>query len=256
MAGRVEGKVALVTGATVGIGRDTAIVFAREGAKVVVVGRSVPNGEETVRMILKAGGEAVFIKTDVSKREDVEAMVKKTVARFGRLDCAFNNAGISGALGAPTAECTEENWDQVMTINLKGTWFCMKYEIPAMLKNGGGAIVNASSQSGLVGSIRGVPAYVASKHGIIGLTKAAALEYAKQGIRVNAICPGVVQTPLVEHFTADDDILIKKYAAKMIPVGRAATTVEVAEAVIWLCSDAASFVTGHALPVDGGYTAQ
>ena len=255
MAGRVEGKVAIITGSTAGIGRDAAILFAREGARVVVVGRSVPNGEETVQMILKAGGEAVFIKTDVSKREDVEAMVKKAVAKFGRLDCAFNNAGVSGPLGVPTAECTEEDWDQVININLKGTWLCMKYEIPAMLKNGSGAIVNASSQSGLVGSARGVPAYVASKHGVIGLTKAAALEYAKKGVRVNAVCPGTVHTPLVDQFT-DNDLLIKKYAAKMIPIGRTATTVDVAEAVVWLCSDAASFVTGHALPVDGGYTAQ
>jgi len=253
MAGRVDGKVALVTGGGSGIGRATALVFAREGAKVVVADIVVAGGEETVRLIKAAGGEAVFIKADVSKAAEVEALVKKTVETHGRLDCAFNNAGIEGEV-AQTPNCTEENWDRTIAINLKGVWLCLKYEIPQMLKQGGGAIVNTASVAGLVG-FQGTPAYVASKHGVAGLTKTAALEYAKAGIRVNAVCPGVIHTPMVERaFSASPQMA--EAAIAMEPVGRLGKPEEIAEAVVWLCSDAASFVTGLPMVVDGGLVAR
>ena len=251
MAGHVDGKVALVTGGGSGIGRATALVFAREGAKVVVADIVVTGGEETVRLIKAAGGEAVFIKADVSKAAEVEALVKKTVETHGRLDCAFNNAGIEGEV-AQTPNCTEEN--STIAINLKGVWLCLKYEIPQMLKQGGGAIVNTASVAGLVG-FQGIPAYVASKHGVAGLTKTAALEYAKAGIRVNAVCPGVIHTPMVERaFRASPQMA--EAAIAMEPVGRLGKPEEIAEAVVWLCSDAASFVTGLPMVVDGGLVAQ
>jgi NAD(P)-dependent dehydrogenase (short-subunit alcohol dehydrogenase family) len=253
MARFLDGKVALVTGGGSGIGRSTAIAFAREGARVVVADISVEGGDETVRLIKKSGGSGVFVKADVSKPKEVEALVKKAVDTFGRLDCAFNNAGIEG-VQAPTAECTEENWDRTIGINLKGVWLCMRYEISQMLKQGGGAIVNNSSIAGLVG-FTNLPAYCASKGGIVQLTKAAALEYAKSNIRVNAVCPGVIKTPMVDRFTKGD----KKAEAALAagePVGRLGLPEEVAEAVIWLCSEKASFVTGIAMPVDGGWVAQ
>src|SRR5438876_6331341 len=253
MAGHVDGKVALVTGGGSGIGRATALVFAREGAKVVVADIVVTGGEETVRLIKAAGGEAVFIKADVSKAAEVEALVRKTVETYSRLDCAFNNAGIEGEV-AQTSDCTEENWDRTIAINLKGVWLCLKYEIPQMLKQGGGAIVNTASVAGLVG-FQGIPAYVASKHGVAGLTKTAALEYAKAGIRVNAVCPGVIHTPMVERaFRASPQMA--EAAIAMEPVGRLGKPEEIAEAVVWLCSDAASFVTGLPMVVDGGLVAQ
>ena len=254
MQARMSGKVALVTGAGMGIGRASALAFAREGAKVVVADILSVAGKETVSLIKKTGGEAIFVKADVSKADQVQALVNKAVDTYGRLNYAHNNAGISGTPGVTTADCTEENWNQVMNINLKGTWYCMKYEIPEMLKIGGGAIVNTASKAGLVGS-PGVPAYVASKHGVVGLTKAAALEYAKQGIRVNAVCPGVVLTELVQRFW-DADPKVKAHAADAIPLGRVAMPEEIAEAAVWLCSDAASFITGHAMAVDGGTVAQ
>jgi NAD(P)-dependent dehydrogenase (short-subunit alcohol dehydrogenase family) len=253
MAGRVDGKVAVITGGGSGIGRATALAFAREGAKVVVADVVVAGGEETVRMIKAAGGEAIFIKTDVTKTAEVGAMVKKTIETYGRLDCAFNNAGIEGEM-APTADCTEENWDRVVAIDLKGVWLCMKYELPQMLKQGGGAIVNTASVAGLVG-FQGIPAYVASKHGVNGLTKTAALEYAKSGIRVNAVCPGVIHTPMVERFFTTNPQLAEGMTA-LEPVGRLGKPEEIAEAVVWLCSDAASFVTGLPMAVDGALTAQ
>jgi NAD(P)-dependent dehydrogenase (short-subunit alcohol dehydrogenase family) len=253
MADLMQDKVALVTGASSGIGRATALVFAREGAKVVVADLNLVGGEETVQLVKAAGGEAVFVQTDVSQAASVEALVNTAVETYGRLDCAHNNAGVEGVLSR-TAEQTEEDWEPVIRINLKGVWLCMKYEIPRMLQQGGGAIVNTSSGAGLIG-VKRMPAYVASKHGVIGLTKTAALEYAKSGIRVNAVCPGVIQTAMVERVTGKrPDVLDKMIAAE--PVGRSGQPEEIAEAVVWLCSDAASFVTGHAMAVDGGAVAQ
>jgi len=253
MAGLVNGKVALVTGGGSGIGRATALIFAREGAKVVVADILVAGGEETVRLIKAAGGDAVFVKTDVSKTAEVEALVNKAVATYGRLDCAHNNAGIEGATGR-TPDYKEEDWDRVIRINLTGVWLCMKYEIPQMLKQGGGAIVNTASDAGLLG-VPQMPAYVASKHGVVGLTKTAALEYAKSGIRVNAVCPGVINTPMVERITSQRPGRADRMAAAE-PVGRMGRPEEIGEAVVWLCSDAASFVTGLPMPVDGGIIAQ
>jgi NAD(P)-dependent dehydrogenase (short-subunit alcohol dehydrogenase family) len=253
MAGRVDGKIALVTGAGSGIGRATALVFAREGAKVVVADVVVDGGEETVRQIKAAGGEALFVKADMAKAAEVEAMVQKAVTTYGRLDCAHNNAGIEGATGK-TADYREEDWDRVIRVNLTGVWFCMKYEISQMLKQGGGAIVNTASDAGLLG-VPQMPAYVASKHGVVGLTKTAALEYAKSGIRVNAVCPGVIKTPMVERITGQRAGRAERMAAAE-PVGRMGKPEEIAEAVVWLCSEAASFVTGLPMSVDGGIAAQ
>ncbi len=253
MAGRVDGKIALVTGAGSGIGRATALVFAREGAKVVVADIVVDGGEETVRQIKAAGGEALFVKADMARAAEVEAMVQKAVTIYGRLDCAHNNAGIEGATGK-TADYREEDWDRVIRVNLTGVWFCMKYEISQMLKQGGGAIVNTASDAGLLG-VPQMPAYVASKHGVVGLTKTAALEYAKSGIRVNAVCPGVIKTPMVERITGQRAGRAERMAA-IEPVGRMGKPEEIAEAVVWLCSEAASFVTGLPMSVDGGIAAQ
>jgi len=253
MAGQLDGKVALITGAGSGIGRASALAFAREGAKVAVADIVVEGGEETVRMVKEAGGEAFFIKVDVSSAADVEAMVNAVVDTYGRIDCAYNNAGIEGRL-ASTDEYPEDVFDKVIDINLTGVWLCMKYELPHMLKQGSGAIVNTASGAGLIG-VAGMSAYVASKHGVVGLTKTAALEYAKSGIRVNAVCPGVIQTPMIERITAEQPQLGEAVVAAE-PVGRAGKPEEIAESVVWMCSDAASFVTGHAMSVDGGYVAQ
>ena len=249
----MEGKVALVTGAGSGIGRESALAFAREGAKVVVADIVVEGGEETVRMIKGEGGEAIFVKCDVAQEADVKAMVAKTIETYGQLDFAHNNAGIEGMAG-PCAECTEENWDRTLGINLKGVWWCCKYEIPEMLKRGGGAIVNTSSVAGLVG-FAGIPAYTASKHGVAGLTKAIALDYAKEGIRCNAVCPGVIHTPMVDRFSGGTQEGLDAMAA-MEPVGRLGEPSEIADAVVYLCSDKATFVTGIAMPVDGAFVAQ
>ncbi|MGE0822634.1 MAG: SDR family oxidoreductase [Candidatus Binatia bacterium] len=253
MAAWFTGKVALVTGGSSGIGRAAALAFAREGAKVVVADVSVEGGEETARLVIEGGGEAAFAKADVAHAADVEALIAKVVSTYGRLDCAFNNAGIEGP-GAPTVDYSDEGWDKVIAVNLKGVWLCMKYEIPQMLKQGGGAIVNTSSSAGLVG-FRGGSAYVASKHGVIGLTKTAALEYAKAGVRVNAVCPGAIDTPMMGRITGHKEHRAARMA-EAEPVKRMGTPAEIAEAVVWLCSDAASFVTGHAMAVDGGLTAQ
>ncbi len=248
-----EGKVALITGGSFGIGRATAVAFANRGAKVVIADYIEDKENETMTLIKDTGGEAIFIQCDVSNSSDVKNMIEKTVARFGRLDYAFNNAGIEG-LTATTHECTEDNFDKTIGINLKGIWLCMKNEIPELLKNNKGAIVNCASVAGLVG-FPGLPAYVASKHGVVGLTKTAALEYAEKGIRVNAVCPGVIHTAMIDRLTGKDKEAEKQFTS-MEPVGRMGNPEEVAEAVVWLCSDAASFVTGTAIPVDGGFVAK
>jgi NAD(P)-dependent dehydrogenase (short-subunit alcohol dehydrogenase family) len=221
---------------------------------VVVADVTVAGGEDTVARIKHAGGDATFVKTDVASAAEVEALIAATVATYGRLDCAHNNAGIEG-VAAPTADYPEADWDRVIAINLKGVWLCMKHEIPQMQRQGGGAIVNTASIAGLVGVSR-MPAYVASKHGVAGLTRAAALEYAKAGIRVNAVCPGVIRTPMVERFFLARSSRAETRLTAYEPIGRLGTPEEVAAAVVWLCSDAASFVTGHTMAVDGGIVAQ
>ncbi len=251
MENTFKDKVALVTGASFGIGRATALAFAKKGAKVVLA--DWVENPETMDLIKKEGGKVLFVKCDVSNGKDVKALIQKTIATYGRLDFAYNNAGIEGDT-APVHECSEENWDRTIGINLKGIWLCMKYEIPEMLKQGKGVIVNCSSVAGLVG-FSGLPAYVASKHGVIGLTKTAALECAKLGIRVNAICPGVIQTPMIERLTGNKKEAIEQFTA-LEPMARFGFAEEIAKAVIWLCSEEASFVTGVAMPVDGGFVAQ
>lgn len=251
MENQFKEKVAIVTGGSFGIGRATAIAFAKKGAKIAVV--DWLEDSETLNVIKSLGGEAIFIKCDISKPEDVKAMVEKVIATFGRLDYAFNNAGIEGNNGS-VYECTEENWDKTIGINLKGIWLSMKYEIPEMLKQGKGVIINCASIAGLVG-FPGLPAYVASKHGVIGLTKTSALECAKLGIRVNAVCPGAIKTPMIDRITGNKKEVEEQFAA-MEPIGRLGQPEEVANAVLWLCSDDASFITGHAMAVDGGWVAQ
>lgn len=250
----MKDKVALVTGGSTGIGAATALAFAREGCKVVIGDIALEAGQKIVQKIADEGGEARFIKVDVSKAQEIEALVKETVVAFGRLDYAFNNAGIGGEQ-APTAEYSEEAWNRVISINLTGVWLCMKYEIRQMLAQGGGAIVNMSSILGNVG-FAGSPAYVASKHGVVGLTASAALEYAAEGIRVNAVCPGFIETPMLDHAGILGNPALREQIVALHPVNRLGKPEEVAAAVLWLCSDAASFVTGHAMLVDGGYTAR
>jgi NAD(P)-dependent dehydrogenase (short-subunit alcohol dehydrogenase family) len=257
MARLLEQKVALVTGGGSGIGRASAIAFSREGAEVIVSDIDITGGEETIRLIQAAGGTAIFVQADVARGTEVEALVKKGVETYGRLDYALNNAGIQGEI-RQTAECSEENWNRIIAINLTGVWLCMKHELAYMLPQGSGTIVNTASNFGLVGS-QGMPAYSASKHGVLGLTKTAALEYAKMGIRVNAVCPGPTQTPLVDRILSQQPQLATQIVEAIKarePVGRMGQPEEIAEAVVWLCSEAASFVTGIALAVDGGFVAQ
>jgi NAD(P)-dependent dehydrogenase (short-subunit alcohol dehydrogenase family) len=254
-----DGNVALVTGAGSGIGRASALAFAREGARVVVSDVDVDGGEQTVHLINDLGGDATFIRADVAQSADVKALIAGTIEAYGRLDYPHNNAGISGlsrtnVSPASPLDYPEEQFDRVIAVNLKGVWLCMQQEIPPMLAQGGGAIVNTASIMGLV-STPGAGAYAASKHGVIGLTKSFALAYAAQGIRVNAICPGYIDTPMVRApMTLVPDL--EQQVVGRHPVGRLGTADEIAAAVIWLCSDAASFVTGHAMVADGGYIAQ
>jgi NAD(P)-dependent dehydrogenase (short-subunit alcohol dehydrogenase family) len=242
-------KVAIVTGGNSGIGRATAIALAREGAKVTVAARRASEGEETVRLVKEAGSDAIFVKTDVAIENDVRSLVEKTVDTYGRLDYAVNNAGI-GEKMTPLVEQTSEKFDQIMNTNVRGVWLSMKYEIPMMIKNGGGAIVNTSSGAGLVGFPQ-MPVYIASKHAVLGLTKSAALEYAKSGIRINAIAPGGVETDMLMQTVGNDPQFIETFKS-MHPIGRFGDPKEIANTIVWLLSDKASFVLGHTLLVDGG----
>jgi NAD(P)-dependent dehydrogenase (short-subunit alcohol dehydrogenase family) len=249
----LQSKVALITGAGSGIGRATALAFARYGAKVVVVDIGDQAGQETATLIKAEGGEASFIQADVSNAAQVKDMVAATVERYGRLDCAHNNAGVSGTVGIKLADCAETEWDQVIETNLKGVWLCMKYEILQMIEQGGGAIVNTASIAGISGA-NSLPIYCVSKFGVVGLTRTAARQYAPQGIRVNAICPGAIETPMLDYA---NEIMpqFKAASVQATPLGRLGAPDEVAQTVVWLSSDAASYITGVAVPVDGGWVA-
>jgi NAD(P)-dependent dehydrogenase (short-subunit alcohol dehydrogenase family) len=254
MARQLRESVALITGGAAGIGRAAARAFAARGARVTIADVKISEGREVAAAIEREGGQALFVEADVSQRADVARLLEATLAAFGRLDVAFNNAGIEGTL-ASTADCTEENFDRTLGVNLKGTWLCMREEIAQMLRQGeGGAIVNMSSVAGLVG-FANLPAYVASKHGVIGLTRAAALEYAATGIRINAVCPGVIHTEMIDRVTGRDPAIEKQFV-DLEPMGRMGTPEEIADAAVWLASSAASFVTGHALAIDGGLVAR
>ena len=239
-------KVAIITGGSSGIGRATAIALAKDGVKITVAARRAKEGEETIRLVKEAGSEGIFVKTDVANENDVRSLVEKTVKQYNRLDYAFNNAGIE-EMTTPLVDQTSEVFDQIMNVNVKGVWLSMKYEIPEMIRNGGGAIVNTSSGAGVIGYPQ-QPIYIASKHAVLGLTKSAALEYAKSGIRINAIAPGVVKTEMAERV---DKQLIESLKS-ITPIGRIGDPQEIANAVVWLLSDKASFVLGHTLLVDGG----
>ena len=248
--GALEGKVAVVTGAAMGIGRASALAFAREGASVVVADIDEAGGRETVSLVEEQGGQASFVLTDVSVKADVQAMVQHAVDTYGGLDCAHNNAGIAAPM-VPLADYPDDGWDRTIAVMLTGVYLCLKAEIPRMLERGGGAIVNTASGVGLVG-YPSQAAYTASKHGVVGLTKVAALDYGSQGVRVNAICPGTARTPMVDTAIAEFPE-IDEQLKQLHPIGRIGEAEEIAEAAVWLCSPAASFVLGVALPVDGGY---
>lgn len=248
----LENKVALVTGASSGIGRATAIAFAKAGAKVVLASRGEDTTRETLRMIEECGGEGIFVKTDVSVAKDVQHLVQTTMDTYGQLDCAFNNAGVSGPVG-PLFQLSEQDFETVIDVNLKGVWLCMKYELAAMLAHGG-CIVNMSSMAGLMGAA-GTAAYTASKHGVVGLTRVAALEYAQANIRVNAVCPSVIDNTVIIDRVKETNPEIYAYLTGTHPIGRTGQPEEVANAVVWLCSGEASFITGVAFPVDGGTSA-
>jgi len=252
MPAGLKDKVTLITGGGSGIGRATALIFAREGARLIIADLNRKGGEETVTLIKQAGGEAISFEADVLKPGVAEDLVNQSVKQYGRLDCAFNNAGVAGDL-ARTADSTEECWDFVVGIDLKSVYLCMKYEIAQMLKQKSGAIVNTASIAGLGANPLGI-AYSAAKHGVVGLTKTAAIEYARIPIRINAVCPGVTQTPMIDEGIAKRPQMRKTFE-KLHPMGRLGRAEEIGEAVAWLCSDAASFITGVPLPVDGGFTA-
>ena len=253
MTDTFKDKVALVTGGSSGIGRATSLAFAREGARVAIADLEPTGAAETARMIEDIGGSATVFEIDVTKAAEVASLVERVVQTYGRLDCAFNNAGIGGNV-AKTADYPEEEWDRTIDVNLKGVWLCMKYEIPVMEKQGSGAIVNTASIYGLAGAA-GYIAYNAAKHGVVGITRTAALEYATAGIRINAVCPGYIRTPMTQPGIDANPELERKMVSQT-PMGRMGMPDEIAEAVVWLCSDAASFVTGHTMTPDGGYMAQ
>ncbi len=249
--GQFTGKVAFVTGAANGIGRAAALAFAREGASVVVADVAERKNQETARMVEELGTRALAVNCDVTRSEDIQCALKTTIEKFGRLDFAFNNAGIEYAI-KPVAEVTDEEWDRIIGIDLRGVFLCMKHEIPLMLEQGGGAIVNNSSGAGVKG-FKGGAAYVAAKHGVVGLTKAAALDYAASNIRINAVCPGIIDTPMMDRFSGGTPEGRQAVIAQE-PVGRMGRPEEIGAALVWLCSDAASFVVGHAMVIDGGQT--
>lgn len=248
---RLANKVALVTGASTGIGRAASVAFAKEGAKVVLASRNEESSLQTLRMVEACGGEGIFVKTDVSSARDVEHLIEKTLDTYGQLDCAFNNAGVGGPVG-PLFNLTEQDFQHIIDVNLKGVWLCLKYQIPAMLARGsGGSIVNMSSAAGLIGTA-GIAAYTASKHGVVGMTKAAALEFAKANVRVNAVCPSVIDNTIMIDQLKVTHPEVYNHLLGTHPVGRIGQPEEVANVVVWLCSEEASFITGVAFPVDGG----
>jgi NAD(P)-dependent dehydrogenase (short-subunit alcohol dehydrogenase family) len=247
----LAGKVALVTGGTSGIGKATAIAFAAAGAKVVFSGRREEEGEDTANLIRQSGAECLFVRSDVSSQTDVQALIEKTVEHYGRLDCAFNNAGIESPT-KPLHEQSVEDFDKLMAINVRGLFLCMKYQIQQMLTQGSGVIINNSSMGGII-AFAGVSAYIASKHAVMGLTRAAALDYAKQGIRINAVNPGIIATEIMNRISAAGSTTLEQFAS-IVPMGRLGQPEEIAATVVFLCSDAASYITGQSLLVDGGYT--
>lgn len=252
----LKSKIALVTGATSGIGESTAVLFAKHGAKVVISGRREEQGKSVVEKIVSCGGEAIFIKGDVKQRDDIKNLVTGCLDHFGRLDCAVNNAGITGPTLTPSADIEEDDWDELIEVNLTSVWLCMKHQIPAMLKTGGGSIVNISSIYGYKAGELGNAPYVTSKHGVIGLTKSVAVDYAQEGLRVNAVSPGFTHSEMVDPYIEESPDLMQTMMKNHSAQNRVGESSEVAEAIVWLCSDSASFVNGTILTTDGGPTSK